>query len=179
MRVWSGRGKVLGKSHSIFKGIFEQKRRKRAKRAVPTPHFRTAWSSTVSRCSPYDALTQFPIWHEKAAAKCMLRGGLCVQRMERGSAGSPRQVPLRSLTAFFLDRFAIGGTLGDFIPQTPSLGTSPQTPFLASRGFKPFLRCPRRRSSRWPCQRARAGCRSSTGAPAYPPGNRRCQTPRW
>ena len=58
----------------------------------------------------------------------MLRGGLCVQRMERGFAGSPRQVPLRSLTAFFLDRFAIGGTLGDFIPQTPSLGTSPQTP---------------------------------------------------
>ena len=112
MRVWSGRGKVLGKSHSIFKGIFEQKRRKLAKRAVPTSHFRTAWSSTVSRCSPYDALTQFPIWHEKAAAKRMLRGGLCVQRMERGFAGSPRQVPLRSLTAFFLDRFAIGGRWG-------------------------------------------------------------------
>ena len=181
MRVWSGRGKVLGKSHSIFKGIFEQKRRKRAKRAVPTPHFRTAWSSTVSRCSPYDALTQFPIWHEKAAAKRMLRGSLCVQRMERGSAGSPRQVPLRSLTAFFLDRFAIGGTLGDFIPQTPSLGTSPQTPssLRAVLCLFTFLRCPRRRYSRWPCQRARAYCRSSTGAPAYPPGSRRCQTPRW
>ena len=29
---------------------------------------------------------------------------------------------------FFLNRFAIGETMGEFIPQTPSLGTHPQTP---------------------------------------------------
>ena len=31
-------------------------------------------------------------------------------------------------------------TLGDFIPQTPSLGTSSPDPFLASRGFKQMSR---------------------------------------
>lgn len=48
-------------------------------------------------------------------------------------------------------------------------------------GFCPLTcpRCPSRRYCRWPCQTAPAGCRSWTGAPAYPPGNRRCQRPRW
>ena len=69
-----------------------------------------------------------------------------------------RQVSLRSLTAFFFDRFAMGGRWGissskplawGFYPQTPSslraasssffinpsLGTSPLDPIIASRGF--------------------------------------------
>ena len=42
-------------------------------------------------------------------------------------APAVRQVTLRSLTAFSLFRFALG-TMGDFIPQAPCLGTYPQTP---------------------------------------------------
>ena len=172
MCAGSGRGKVLGKSHRIFGVIFEQRIRKQ-------------------RRPPRSACF--------AAA--------CVQRMEQRSAGIPRQVSLRSLTAFFLslrDKETLGAS-----PLKPRPGPEPTAasggnrqaerrksqgvplaarlcefpgspdPFLASRGFKPFPRCPRRRYGRRPCQTAPAGCRSWTGARAYPPGSRRCRTPRW
>ena len=61
------------------------------------------------------------------------RARVCVP--EGGLHGRGRQVSLRSLTAFFLIA-SRWGTLGDFIPQTPSPGTLSPDPFLASRGEK-------------------------------------------
>ena len=57
-------------------------------------------------------------------------------RIEPGYAQSDRQVSLRFLTGFF--RLREMGTMGEFIPQTPSLGTHPQTPF-SLRGDGSFM----------------------------------------
>ncbi|MGN0759079.1 MAG: hypothetical protein ACI4MU_07800, partial [Candidatus Ventricola sp.] len=55
----------------------------------------------------------------------MIDGVMCSN--QTGFQSTHRQVTLRSLTAFSLIASRLG-TLGDFIPQTPSLGTRPQTP---------------------------------------------------
>ena len=58
---------------------------------------------------------------------CFLISGLYYSQIKPSCSITDRQVTLRSLTTFFFiaSRWE---TMGDFIPQTPSLGTSPQIP---------------------------------------------------
>ena len=59
-----------------------------------------------------------------------------MERIEQGYAQSDRQGTLRFLTVFF--RLRKMGTMGEFIPQAPCLGTRPQTS-SSLRGDGSFL----------------------------------------